>query len=305
MNRGQRDFKKGIEHIQPERIALYGFIHQESKQYPIASMCRCLSVGTSSYYDFMNKAKTKVLDQEIERKVISVFWDHKRRYGTRRIVSELSDSGIDIGRERVGSIMRRNNLRAIQPKGYIPKTTTSSNQRRSPNLLLNREPPSRPNEVWVGDITYLPIVDGSWSYLASWMDLWSRMIVGWSVEDHMKEDLIISAFKKGRKKRQPEKGMIVHSDGGGQYGSRMFRSILANGGFKQSMIRKANPYDNAYAESMFSRFKAELLEGGKFISLEDAQIECFEFIESYYNNKRKHSSSGNKNPLQFESEMGY
>ncbi len=234
-----------------------------------------------------------------------MFWDHKRRYGTRRIVSELSDIGISVGRERVGSILRRNNLRAIQPKSYVPRTTTSSKYGRSPNLLLNREPPTKPNEVWVGDITYLPMSDGDWSYLASWMDLWSRMIVGWSVEDHMEESLVISAFIKGRTKRKPEKGMIAHSDGGGQYGSTEFRSILANGEFKQSMTRKANHYDNAFAESLFSRFKAEVLEGGRFLSLEDAKTECFEFIEEYYNRKRKHSSLGNKTPLQFESEMGY
>ena len=143
--------KKCIEHIQPERIVLYGFIQQESKHYPVAGICRCLCIGTSSYYEFRNKAKTKVLDQEIERKVISVFWSHKRRYGTRRIVSELSDCGVGVGRDRVGSILRRNNLKAIQPRSYVPRTTTSSKNGRSPNLLLNREPPVRPNEVWVGE----------------------------------------------------------------------------------------------------------------------------------------------------------
>jgi len=147
------------------------------------------------------------------------------------------------------------------------------------------------------------MADGAWSYLASWMDLWSRVIVGWSVEDHMGESLVISAFTSGRRKRKPEKGMIVHSDGGGQYGSKQFRSILSSGSYQQSMTRKENHYDNAFAESLFSRFKAEVLEGGNFLSLEDARTECFEFIEGYYNRKRKHSSLGNKNPLQFESEM--
>lgn len=268
-------------------------------------LCGCMEVGTSSYYEYAKKSVTKVADQEIERAVITVFSHHKRRYGTRRIVSTLKDEGIKIGRARVRTVLKRNNLKAIQPKSFVPKTTTSSHERRSPNLLLDRSFPGGPNEVWVGDITYLPLVNSDWCYLANWMDLWSRRIIGWSVEDHMEESLVISAFEKAITKRPDSKGAIIHTDGGGQYGSINFRKILSKGHYNQSMSRKENHYDNAYAESLFSRFKAEVLEGGKFLSVQDARTECFEYIEGYYNTQRKHSSLGYKTPLQFESEMGY
>lgn len=237
--------------------------------------------------------------------MITVFGQHKRRYGSRRIVSELKDKGIRVGRQRVRSILRRNSLRAIQPKSFVPKTTTSSRLRRSPNLLQDGFVFNRPNQVWVGDITYLPLENGSWCYLAIWMDLWSRVIVGWNLEDHMEESLVIQAFKNAEFRRRPERGTIIHSDGGGQYGSKRFRKILDAGNYRQSMTRRDNHYDNAHAESLFSRVKAELLEGGKFLSIEDARTECFDYIEGYYNTQRKHSSLGYKTPLQFEREMGY
>jgi transposase InsO family protein len=147
-------------------------------------------------------------------------------------------------------------------------------------------------------------VDGQWAYLAVFMDLWSRVIVGWYVDDNMEEKLVIRAFYKGLARRQLKPGLILHTDGGSQYGSIAFRKVLKANECEQSMTRKDNHYDNAFSESLFSRFKAEVLEGGKFLNLEDASAECFEYIDAYYNTQRKHSSLGNKNPLQFESEMG-
>ena len=159
--------------------------------------------------------------------------------------------------------------------------------------------------MWVGDITYLPVLDGEWCYLSSWLDLWSHVIVGWSVEDHMREDLVVDSFRIAEKKRQPTQGTIIHSDGGGQYGSKKFRKVIENGEYRQSMTRRDNHYDNATAESLFSRLKAELLEDGVFSTVEDARTECFDYIEGYYNERRKHSSIGYKKPLHFERELGY
>ena len=246
-----------------------------------------------------------MVNSPLERAVIDIFWDHKRRYGARRIVSELADMGIQVGRTRVRSIMKRNGLEAIQPKSFVPKTTQSDPMlKRSPNLLLESPLPSGKDQIWVGDITYLPTDQGKWLYLATWLDLWSHFIVGWKVYDHMGESLVIDSFNYAVLQRNPAQGLIVHSDGGGQYASKNFRLQLIRKGFRQSMTRRSNHYDNAVAESLFSRFKAELLEGGAFMSLEDAQLECFEYIEAYYNTKRKHSSIGYKKPLQFEKERG-
>jgi transposase InsO family protein len=132
------------------------------------------------------------------------------------------------------------------------------------------------------------------------MDLYSRMIVGWQVDDNMEEDLIIRALGKGLGWRKPAAGLIVHSDRGGQYVGNRFRKLLTQHHCLQSMSRADDAYDNAFAESFFSRFKTELLEGGSFLSLEDARTEIFEFIEMYYNRKRRHSALGYKSPLEFE-----
>ena len=162
--------------------------------------------------------------------------------------------------------------------------------------------PQAPNTLWVGDITYIPLRNGGWLYLATWMDLFSRLVVGWKLDPHMREGLVTDAFRQAVASRDPPEGLIVHSDGGGQYASKAFRRLL-QGKFRQSMTRRNNHYDNAHAESLFSRFKAELLERGAFLNLEDAHKECFGYIEEYYNRKRRHSALGYLSPLEFEGQF--
>ena len=272
----------------------------------MTDLCRSLGVSRSSYYEYESGCNDEGFVSKIELAVIKAFWRHKRRYGTRRLVSELADEGIQIGRKRISSILRKNGLRAIQPKSYVPKTTqTNPYVRRSPNLLLDRAKVSCCNEVWVGDITYLPLHAGGWLYMSAWLDMYSHNIVGWDIQEHMEASLIKHAFEKAVLKRNPDKGMIVHSDGGSQYSSNGFRKQLNDLEYLQSMTRRDNHYDNAMAESLFSRFKAELLEGGAFMNKEEAIMESFEYIELYYNPIRRHSTIGNKSPLQFEKEQGY
>ena len=161
---------------------------------------------------------------------------------------------------------------------------------------------SRPNQVIVGDITYLPLLVGEWAYLATWLDLYSRMIVGWQVSERMTDELVISAIAKAIVRRNSAAGLIVHSDRGGQYVSGDFRRLLTARGYLQSMSRADNAYDNAFAESLFSRYKAELLEGGAFRDLAEARLETFDYIEGYYNRLRRHSALGYKSPEEFERE---
>lgn len=263
-----------------------------------------MQVSTSTYYKYLeSRDKVKSLDK-LESALNAAFWRHKRRYGTRRLVAELQDEGYFIGRRKVRGLMRKNALVAIQPKSFLPKTTQANDSLyRNSNLLLDRDKVSQCNEVWVGDITYLPLVGGEWAYLSIWLDLYSRHIVGWDVQAHMKEDLVLSSFENAVSKRSPSQGLIIHSDGGGQYKSRKFRKRLNNYAYLQSMTRKDNHYDNAHAESLFSRLKAELLEDGVFANVEEARMECFEYIDCYYNPIRRHSSLGNISPLQFEKEI--
>lgn len=245
---------------------------------------------------------------EIGDAIKEVFDRHKRRYGWRRIQAELAEQGMVVGRHQIRSRMKEQNLVAIQPKSYVPKTTQSHpHLRRSPNLLLlETNLPIAPNQVVVGDITYLPNEEkgyDKWLYLATWLDLKSHRIVGWDLDRHMEERLVIKAMQQLIKQRQPAKNFLVHSDGGGQYGGLEFRNLLAVHGFRQSMTRRNNHYDNAHAESLFSRFKAELLDGGVFYGLEDAYYRTFEYIEGYYNVVRRHSSIGYMSPAKYEQQF--
>jgi len=282
---------------------LYRFIRTHEKVFSIRSLCESLKIGTSSYYDYLRRTNNLSDSKELEQLVIGIFSHHKRRYGARRIIADLEEIGYKVGRQRVRTIMKKFGLIAIQPKSFVPRTTQSKpGMRRSRNLLLDKAAPMGPNEIHVGDITYLPLKDGTWVYLSTWLDLFSHVIVGWHVDDNLQEELVIRSFKRVLKTRDIKPGLIVHSDGGGQYGSKNFRKLLSSNGIRQSMTRRDNHYDNATAESLFSRIKAEDLEGGKYDNLEHARSRCFEYIDAYYNTQRRHSSIGNKIPLQFERE---
>lgn len=230
-----------------------------------------------------------------------VFDEHKRRYGSRRIEAELKGMGLDAGRYQIRRRMKEQGLKAIQPRSFVPKTTqTNPNLLRSPNLLLEMDKVTEVDKVWVGDITYLLMADGSWTYLATWMDLFSRLIVGWKISESLEASISLDSLKKAIMRRQPKPGLMIHTDGGGQYMDIDFRRMLADHKFLQSMTRVENHYDNAFAESVFSRFKAELVQGVPFENLNQAQSKIFEYIEVYYNRKRRHSSLGYKSPENFE-----
>jgi putative transposase len=277
------------------------FIENESNNYPVKDLCEVLGVLRSSYYRAVKPraSGTEFLLGELVRQV---FCRHGRRYGSRRVEAELKAEGVGIGRHRIRRLMREQGLRAIQPKQFVPKTTNSRHRLGySENLLMGMKlPPESPNEVIVGDITYLPLQDGSFAYLATWADLFSRLVIGWEVQDHLQESLILAAFYKALRRRGQLREAIVHSDRGGQYASGKFRSLLKASGCRQSMSRAEESYDNAYAESLFSRYKAELLEGGAFSDLEEARLETFNYIEGYYNRIRRHSSLGYVSPEEYE-----
>ena len=275
--------------------------------FGIDLICSVLELSKSSFYAWQRN-ETYVLKESKEKKaaaVKEVFTEHRRRYGARRIVADLQEKGYNIGRFQVRSMMKKQDLHAIQPKSFVPKTTNSKhNLGRSPNLLLaengERKKPTRPLEILVGDITYIPLQNGEYLYLATFQDMYTRVVLGWELMDSMPTQLAINALQKAINQRKLAKGLIIHTDGGGQYGSNRFRQLLKAHDFNQSMTRKDNHYDNAMGESFFSRIKTEILEGGKFANFEDAYTEIFEYIEVYYNKKRIHSSLNNDFPERFE-----
>jgi transposase InsO family protein len=276
----------------------YRFIAGEAATYSLAILCRALGVSRSGYYAWK---ECPVRHDQLAPQVEEVFWQNSRRYGSRRITAELREQTV-IGRHRVRRLMREQDLRAIQPRRFVPRTTDSRHgQRMSPNLLVEREIiVDRPRQVIVGDITYLPLQNGQWAYLATWMDLFSRKILGWQIASSMTAELVIEALKKAILREHLPAGLIVHSDRGGQYVDAELRNLLKQHGFEQSMTRADETYDNAYAESLFSRYKTELLEDGAFSDLEQARSETFAYIEGYYNRTRRHSGLGYLSPENFE-----
>jgi putative transposase len=277
-----------------------------SAEYPVRVICSVLGASFSAYYAYFRQESHVFKAVKAERAIAvkRVFDEHRRRYSAIRVSKTLQLEGIKIGRYQTSSLMKAQDLVAIQPKSFVPKTTQSdSDAERSPNLLLGRAAVEQPDEVFVGDITYIPLTDGGWLYLAAWQDMFTHNIVGWELKDHMRTSLVLNALNKAIKRRKLPKGLIIHSDGGKQYSAKEFRDVLNKYEFEQSMTKKNNHYDNAMAESLWSRFKAELLDKGAFECLEDAYTEIFEYIEIYYNKKRMHSTLNYQTPSNFEAQF--
>jgi len=265
-----------------------------------------MRVSPSGYYAW-RKRLTKapcLKKKKLADLVKNCYFENRRRYGTRRIKASLQKSGLKVGRFVIGRLMKEQGLRAIRSKSFKPKTTDSKGTLASPNLLAAvKIEDCAMAEVIVGDITYVPLRNGKWCYLAVWQDKVTRRIIGWSLSDSMTAELVISALQKALNKGLVKARAIVHSDRGSQYASNSFRELIQINSFRQSMSGKGNCYDNAQAESFFSRFKTELIEGGVFEDIEQARSEIFSYIEGYYNRVRLHSGLGYKSPLEYELEL--
>lgn len=267
----------------------------------VRQVCRVLEEPRSSFYHAATPTATQVADASLGDLIEATFHDHRRRYGYRRLGEELSDRGVTCAPARIRRLMAQRSLRALQPKNFLPKTSDGRADKPSANLLTGQPLPATPNGAWAGDITFIPTSTG-WLYLAVVIDLCSRRVVGWSLADHMRSDLVLDALHQALQTR-PADATIFHSDRGSQYGSAPFRAALAKAGLRQSMSGRANPYDNAWTESFIGTLKHEMLQGGCFENASDAHLEIFEYVEGYYNTRRKHSSLGYKSPAQFEAQI--
>ncbi len=271
------------------------------EELPTAVVCDVLAVSRSAYYAWRNGVPTPRVerDEELAPLVRAIFWKHRRRYGARRIAAELADRGECCGRQHVAKLLRNQGLRAIQPKSFVPKTTDSRHGLGySPNLLLAAAEPTGINQLWVGDITYVPIRHGGFSYLATLMDRYSRNIVGWELDETMTEALTLAALRSAIRHRQPPTGLMHHTDRGGQYAGHCYRDVLRRAGMRQSMSRAANCYDNAFMESCFGKLKTEL-EMTEYDNHQAARRVIAEYL-AYYCRERKHSALGYLTPEQCE-----
>lgn len=268
----------------------------------VRAICRTLGSARSSFFHAARPSVSQLDDQQMIERIATIFGRHRRRYGYRRIGSELADQDVRCGHGRIRRLMRQAGLRAIQPRSFVPRTSDGKANRPSPNRLADRPHPRKADEVWTGDITYIPTTRG-WLYLAVVIDLCSRKIIGWKLDSHMRAQLVVDALQQALQTRRPRAGSLFHSDRGSQYASRAFRTALAIGAITQSMSARANPYDNAWTESFMGTLKREMLQDGCFASQTDAQSQLFAFIEGYYNTHRKHSALGYLSPSRFEAKL--
>ena len=220
-------------------------------------------------------------------------------YGRPRMTEELKEIGLDIGHRRVGQLMRQNGISVIRTRKH--KVTTDSNHKFNiaPNLLDRNFTANEPNQKWAADISYIWTREG-WLYLAVILDLHSRRVIGWAVSNRMKRDLAIRALKMAIAFRAPPKGCIHHTDRGSQYCSHDYQKILRQHDFKASMSGKGNCYDNAAVETFFKTIKAELIWRHSWETRRQAEMAIFEYINGFYNPRRRHSTLGWKSPVAFE-----
>ena len=264
-------------------------------------MCEILEVTRSGYHSYLkHRYNKRKMENKVITELIQKIWNNSHKlYGYRRVHAELRSQGIYCNKKRVLRLMNLNNIAAKRKKKY--KRTTNSNHSNyiSPNLLKQNFRVKNPNEVWVGDITYVNTYEG-WLYLAVVLDLYSRKVVGWSMSNRMTTKLVLDALENAIRQRNPKAGLIFHSDQGSQYASQSFRELLTNKRIIQSMSGKGNCYDNAVAESFFHTLKTELIYWNSYKTRSDAKSSIFQFIEGFYNRRRRHSYLNYLSPFNFE-----
>lgn len=279
----------------------YGFIREQAGKYEVRMMCEVLHVSRSGYYGWHGRPASARMksDQVLLVYIREIYQQSRCTYGYPRVHKELVARGFSCGRDRVARLMREAGLRAVHKRKY--RVTTQSDQKRpvSPNLLRQDFSAETVNQKWLTDITYVPTEEG-WLFLAPVLDLYSRMVVGWAMEAYLDRRLTVKALTMALARRHPPDGFLHHSDRGGQYASEEYQALLDSNGALISMSRKGNVYDNAPMESFFATLKSELVHRRRYGTRAEAKADIFEYIETFYNRHRRHSSLGYLSPLEFE-----
>lgn len=281
----------------------YELVDSEKAAFPVAVLCEAVGVSRSAYYAWRCSAPSarEQANERVLAEIRAIHVENEARYGSPRMVDELRDRGHAIGKHRVARLMRENGLWARIRRRFRHTTDSRHKLPIAPNLLGQRFTATAPNQAWVGDITYIWTAEG-WAYLAVLLDLYSRRVVGWALRKSLNRELAVSALQHALTCRQPPPGLTHHTDRGSQYASHEYRALLDEHGLRCSMSAAGNCYDNAVAESFFATLKKELVHGCAFETRSEAYDAISDYIENYYNAKRRHSAAGNQSPIDFELE---
>lgn len=278
-----------------------------ASEYPLHELAWAFEVSRSGYYKWLKRVegdrarKARELTAHLQR----IHKEKKQRYGSPRMCQQLRKEGIHTSENRVARLMKAAGIQARPKRAFRPRTTVSNHLNPiAPNQLKAAPEPTRPDQIWVTDITYIWTLQG-WIYLAAVMDLFSRRIVGWALSDTLETPLVKEALARAQKERRPPPGLLHHSDRGCQYASHAYRALLESWGMNASMSAAGCCYDNAAMESFWSTLKSELVPETCFADLREARTALFEYIELFYNPKRLHSALGYHSPVDFENQNTY
>ncbi|WP_242651712.1 IS3-like element ISCce3 family transposase [Ruminiclostridium cellulolyticum] len=293
--------KKSNGNLRERPEIIYPIIHKYRFKFPVQKMCQILKISRSGYYAWIKRPESlrKKRNVELLEKIRNIHKVSRETYGSPRITKALKNEGINCGKNRIAKLMKENNITAKTRKKFKATTNSKHNYPVADNILNQDFTASRPNQIWVADITYIPTDEG-WLYLAAIVDLYNRKVVGWAMDITMTKQLCIDALKQAIGRQRPSNGVIHHSDRGVQYASKEYQKVLKSNGFTASMSRKGNCYDNACMESFFGTLKTELIYLTRFKTRTEARLAIFEYIEVFYNRIRLHSKLGYKSPVEFE-----
>jgi putative transposase len=282
---------------------IFRLIDAEKAQHPVSLLCSVLGVTRAGYYAWRQRGQSRraLADAELASLIRRVFVESLETYGAPRVHAELREAhGIRVGRKRVARLMRQLELEGVSRRGKRHRTTIPDPAAApAPDLVGRRFTASRPNELWLADITYLPTREG-WLFLAVVLDAFSRRIVGWSMRDDLKAELVVDALAMAVTRRKPPVGVVHHSDRGSQYTSLAFGTTLRESGLVAGMGRRGDAYDNAACESVISTIKNELIKRKTWTSRDQARLAVFSYIETFYNPRRRHSALGYHSPIEYE-----
>ena len=279
----------------------FEFIKDHLDAFAVTRLCRVLDVSPSGYYAWCKRpaSQREMANQKLMDKIRAVHTESRETYGSPRVYQELKEQGVACSENRVARLMRLYHIRAKQTRRY--KVTTKRNKRHpvAPNVLRRNFVSDRPNQKWLADITYIPTLEG-WLYLAGILDLYSRRVVGWAMSDRITSDLTVNALMMAVCQREPAPGLIHHSDQGSQYTDEAYQTLLQAYGMQASMNGVGTWYDNAPMESFIGNLKMELVYHDVYHTRDEARVHLFEYIEAFYNRRRRHSALHYLSPDAYE-----